>query len=54
MVCLFNKFVRYFLEQVPSHTLQSLNESDFSLGLQKTFILQMERSQNNGILRFST
>ena len=33
MVCLFNKFVRYFLEQVQSYTLLSLNKFDLSLGL---------------------
>ena len=54
MVCLFNKFVRYFLEQIQCHTLYSLNKSDFSLGLQKTFNLQMNALQNNAILKFST
>ena len=42
MVCLFTKFVRYFLEQGRSHALLSLNKSDFSLGLQKTFNLQIK------------
>ena len=36
MVCLFNKFVRHFLEQVRPYMLQSLNKFDFRLGLQKT------------------
>ena len=54
MVCLFNKFFRYFLDQVQSYTLQSLNKSNFSSGLQKTFNLQMKVSQNNAILKFST
>ena len=54
MVCLFNKFVRYFLEQVRSYTLYSLKKFDFSLGLQKTFSLQMKVLQNNANLRFST
>ena len=54
MVYLFNKFVHNFFEQVQSHTLESLNKFDLSLGLQKTFNLQMKVLQNNAILKFST
>ena len=38
MVCLFNKFVRFFLEQVP-HIIKSRYQYNFSLGLQVTFNL---------------
>ena len=43
MVCLFNKFVCYFLEQFR-----------FEPRLQKTFSLQMKVMQNNTDFRFST
>ena len=52
-ICLFNKFVRYFFQQVQSYALESLKNFDFSLGLQKTFNLQMKVLQNNENLRFS-
>ena len=38
MVCLFNKFVRFFLEQVPQ-IVKSRYQYNFSLGLQVTFNL---------------
>ena len=41
MVSLFSKFVCYFLEQVRSYTLKSLNKFDFRPG-QKTSTLQMK------------
>ena len=54
MVCLFNKFVRYVLKQVRSCKFDpSLDKFDFSLGLQKTFNLQMNVLQNNANLSFS-
>ena len=37
MACYFNKFVRYFLQNVRSYTLWNLNKFDFSLGPQKNF-----------------
>ena len=38
MFCLFNKFVRFFLQQVP-YIIKSQNQYNFSLGLQVTFNL---------------
>ena len=38
MVCLFNKFVRFFLEQVP-YIIKSQDQYNFGLGLQVTFNL---------------
>ena len=38
MVCLFNKFVRFFLERAP-YIIKSQYQNNFSLGLQVTFNL---------------
>ena len=37
MVCLFNKFVRFFLEKVPHIIYKVSIQCNFSLGLQVTF-----------------
>ena len=53
MVCLFNKFFRFFLEQVP-YIIKPQYQYKFSLGLQVTFNLLMKVLQNNAVLRFSS
>ena len=51
MVCLFNKFVRFFTEQVP-YIINSQYQYNFSLGLQVNFNLQIKVLQNNAVFRF--
>ena len=54
LVCLFNKFVRFFLEQVP-YIIKPQYQYHFSLGLQVTINLLMKVLQNNNaVLRFSS